>query len=274
MSYINFKTQGEMMKLVKFLIVAISIGIFLNACFSDVTQTKIEFLNDLQKSKVTFSEEEKVERIKTFYKEKLNHISDLEIDFVEKINANDDLEFDAYVFDFKLNGESHKEILFVKGNFFFSDFASIETLNTSKEKVVKIVESQQNETIIESLKEDKEFIITLGSGKKEVFVFSDPLCPFCKQHLEKIDKNYLKEHTLHFIFISVHGDNGFNRANLIYENINKATNDTQKLEIIKSYYDESINQEPLFDNQSLALKTLFEKYRALGIKYVPYIIER
>lgn len=262
------------MKTAKFLIIAVSIGLFLNACSNDVTQTKLAFLNDLNKNKVTFSEEEKIERIKTFYKEKLNHISDLQIDFVEKINANDDLEFDAYVFDFKLNGESQKEILFVKGNFFFSDFASVETLNTSKEKAIKILESQQNKSIIESLEEDKEFIITLGSGKKEVFVFSDPLCPFCKEHLEKIDKSYLKDHTLHFIFVSVHGDGGFNRANLIYENINKATDDTQKLEIIKSYYDENINQEPLFDNQSLALKTLFEKYGALGVKYVPYIIER
>lgn len=273
MNYIKFK-QGEMMKLAKFFIIAISIGLFLNACSSDVSQTKLAFLNDLSESKVTFSEEEKIERIKTFYKEKLNHISDLEIDFVEKINANDNLEFDAYVFDFKLNGESQKEILFMKGNFFFSDFANVETLDTSKEKAIKILESQQNEAIVETLKEDKEFIVTLGNGKKEVFVFSDPLCPFCKQHLEKIDKNYLEEYTLHFIFVSVHGDNGFNRANLIYENINKATNDMQKLEIIKSYYDENINQEPLFDNQSLALKTLFEKYRALGIKYVPYIIER
>ena len=61
---------------------------------------------------------------------------------------------------------------------------------------------------------------------------------------------------------------------MIYENIQKAQNDIEKLEIIKNYYEDNINQEPLFAQKSLDLKILFDKYANLGLKYVPYIIEK
>ena len=274
----NNLNKGVKVKLVKFVVkLGLALGIValvFNACSDKTTQKKLEFLNNLGESKLSFSENEKIERIKAFYREKLHNIEDLKIDFVEKIKANGDLEFDAYVFDFSVNGESQKEILFVKDNFFFSDFASMETLSTSKEKAIKILEKEANARIIGALEEDKDFIITLGSGKKEEFIFSDPLCSFCKEHLAKIDNSYLKSHTLHFIFVSVHGEAGFDRANLIYENIQKAQNDIEKLEIIKNYYEDNINQEALFAQKSLDLKILFDKYANLGLKYVPYIIEK
>lgn len=273
----NHLNKGIKVKSVKFIVklgLALGITLVFNACSDKTTQKKLEFLNSLGESKLSFSENEKIERIKAFYREKLHSIEDFKIDFVEKIKANGDLEFDAYVFNFSVNGQTQKEILFVKDNFFFSDFASMETLSTSKEKTIKILEKETNTRIIEALREDKDFIVTLGSGNKEVFIFTDPLCPFCKEHLEKIDDNYLKNHTLHFIFVSVHGEAGFNRANLIYENIQNAQNDIEKLEIIKNYYKDSINQEPLFAQKSSDLKILFDKYTNLGINYVPYIIEK
>ncbi|RDU61489.1 thiol peroxidase [Helicobacter sp. MIT 14-3879] len=268
--------MGEMHnKIILIIFVMIFNIVVFSGCGSkDVIDTKLSFLNELEKSRVNFSEKEKIERIIAFYKKKLSNVENLDIAFVEKIRANNDLDFDAFVFDFKVNGVSQREILFIKDNFFFSDFASIETLHTSKEKAVKILEKQANEEILKALDEDKNYIITLGFGKKEIFVFSDPLCQFCREHLKDIDEKYLKTHTIHFIFVSVHGEEGFNRASLIYENIKNLKNDTQKLELIKSYYSDSINQEPLFQQVALDLKILFDKYLNLGVKYVPYIIEK
>lgn len=249
------------------------LGVFFSACVDKATHKKLAFLNDLEKTRISLSEEEKIERVKEFYREKLN-ISNLEINFVRKIKVDKNLEFNAFVFDFTLNGETQREILFIKDNFLFSDFVNLENLGTHKDKALKILEQENNYNILKTLKEeDSHQLITIGSGNKEVYIFSDPLCPFCKEHLASIDENYLKNHTINFIFISVHGKAGFDRANLIYQNITKATTDSQKLELIKGYYEDNINQEPIFLEKTLELQALFDKYGKMGIKYVPYIIE-
>lgn len=246
----------------------------LSACSNNVANTKLGFLNELERNKVNFSEQEKIERIIAFYKKKLAGIKDVEISFVQKIEANKDLEFDAFIFDFNINGEKQREMLFIKDNFFFSDFASIETLNTSKEKATKILEKEANANILTALNDDENYIITLGSGKKEVFIFTDPLCPFCREHLKGINERYLKNHKVHFIFVSVHGEAGFKRASLIYENINQAKNDFEKLQLIKLYYGDNINQEPTFRKTILDVQMLSDKYLHFGVKYVPYVIEK
>ncbi|EPN1533411.1 thioredoxin fold domain-containing protein, partial [Campylobacter upsaliensis] len=70
--------------------------------------------------------------------------------------------------------------------------------------------------------------MTLGSGKKEIFVFSDPECPYCKKHLQKLDENYLKEHKVHFIFFTIH--NNFNLIAGLYKELENKQNDKEKLE--------------------------------------------
>lgn len=250
------------------------IALFFTACATNDKSENLAFLKDLGENKIIFSESEKIERIKNFYKEKLKNIDNLQIDFIKKIPANEDLKFDAFIFNFTIDKLHQKEILFVKDNYFFSDFGNLENLKTSKEKIQKIIEKENNENILNELENDKEFIITLGNGQKEQFIFSDPLCPFCKESLLKIDEEFLKNHTIHFIFVSVHGEAGFNRANLIYENVKKANDDLEKLEIIKNYFEDNINQEPIFAEKSITLKNLFDKYQQLGVNFVPFIIEK
>ena len=248
--------------------------LFFNACSNQNTiNTKLSFLDNLGEHKVNYSEQEKIERIIAFYKKKLASVQNLEVKFVQKIEANKDLEFDAYVFEFSVDGEKQQEILFIKDNFFFSDFASIESLNTSKEKAIKRLEQKSHEQILKSLKEDSEYVVTLGSGDKDVYIFSDPLCPFCREHLETITEKYLTKHKVHFIFISVHQEDGFNRAGRLYDNLENSKNDKDKLEIIKLYYSDNINKEPIAIQKMNNMKMLYDKYLNLGVKYVPYIIE-
>ncbi|CAM3313545.1 thiol peroxidase [Helicobacter labetoulli] len=268
---LKIQNKSQWFKKIAFATLAVSI---LNACGgNEVVKTKLSFLDSLGEHKVNYSEEEKIERIIAFYKKKLANVKDLEVKFLEKISANKDLEFDAFIFEFNINGESQQEILFIKDNFFFSDFASIESLNTSKQKIVKRLEEKANEKILENLKEDFEYVVTLGSGNKEIYVFTDPLCPFCREHLKSINEKFLAKHKVHFVFVSVHQDAGFNRASLIYENIENAKDDKEKLDIIKLYYGDNINQEFVSPQRSFNIKMLYDKYIDLGVKYVPYIIE-
>lgn len=259
-------------------ILALFSALFFSACAdkadTSVAKSKLQFLDSLGKSKVLYTDEEKIERIMKFYKSKLANMEHLDIRFLEKVESNEDLAFDAFVFEVKVNGAEQKEIIFVKDNFFFTNFVSLETFDTSKDKAFAILNKKNNEKIIDTLRAEYEnYFITLGIGAKEVFVFSDPLCPFCKEHLESIDESYLQNHTIHFIFTSVHKDAGFKRVQLIYENIKNSFSDKDKLKMIKYYYSDSVTQDPLYLGEIDDLKSAYKAFTNLGVKYVPYIIE-
>lgn len=263
-----------MKKIVNCMLLLLSV-LFVSACATtetDVVKTKLSFLNDIGKNKITLSDEEKIDRIIQFYKKRLDKFENLEIKFLEKISANEDLAFDAFIFSFKVNDGEQKELVFSKDNFIFSNFVSLENFETSEKIAFNIANKEKNKIILKELENDKDYIITLGSGDKEIYAFSDPLCPFCKEHLEKIDEDYLKSHKIHFIFTTIHGDDGFKRAQLIYENIKNGTDDMEKLRIIKYYFSENMSQEPIFKDENF-LRMMYEKYLKLGVKFVPYIIE-
>ena len=75
----NNLNKGVKVKLVKFVVkLGLGLGIValvFNACSDKTTQKKLEFLNNLGESKLSFSENEKIERIKAFYREKLILVS-------------------------------------------------------------------------------------------------------------------------------------------------------------------------------------------------------
>lgn len=252
-------------------------ALFISACATietdSVIKTKLGFLNDIGENKITLADEEKIDRIIQFYKKRLDKFENLEIKFLEKISANKDLAFDVFVFNFKVNDAEQKELVFCKDNFIFSNFVSLENFDTSEKIAFNIMNREINKNILKELKNDKDYIITLGNGNKEIFAFSDPLCPFCKEHLESIDESYLKNHTIHFIFTTIHGDDGFKRVQLIYENVKNNIDDLEKLRMIKYYFSENMSQEPIFKDENF-LRMMYEKYLKLGVKFVPYIIEK
>ena len=260
--------------LLKILLVAVSLLSIGYAKKDKEVKSKLDFAKNTNKQ-ISYTEKEKIDRIMNFFKDRLKDINIQELKYVETIRANKGIDFDAFVFEFKVNDETKKEIVFVKDNFFFSDFVNLETLQTSSEKVKKVLEKEQNKKILAELKNDKQYIITLGSGKKEMYVFSDPLCPYCKKHIQEIDSKILEENTIHFVFTSVHQDEGFKRSALIYENIIRANpkDDMEKLAFIKTYYDNDIKQDLTFPENKHKINNLSQKYFDLGVTYVPYVIE-
>ncbi|EHY1059773.1 thiol peroxidase, partial [Campylobacter coli] len=82
------------------------------------------------------SQEEKIQKISQFYKNRLNNIKDLKIKFVEK---NNDFPFESFVFEISANNQRVKEIVFVKDEYFFTDYVNFNTLESSREKASEIL---------------------------------------------------------------------------------------------------------------------------------------
>ncbi|EFS5691629.1 thioredoxin fold domain-containing protein, partial [Campylobacter coli] len=168
------------------------------------------------------------------------------------------------------NNQRVKEIVFVKDEYFFTDYVNFNTLESSREKASEILAKKSYKTILNELKKDKNYIISLGSGKNQIFIFSDPECPFCQKHLKNIDEKYLKENTLHFIFISIH--NNFKITASLYKDLKGKATDKEKLEIINKYFFSNFDYEA--DEKDIqASEKIFNKYLNLGVNYTPFIID-
>nr|WP_270961649.1 thioredoxin fold domain-containing protein [Campylobacter upsaliensis] len=113
--------------------------------------------------------------------------------------------------------------------------------------------------------------MTLGSGKKEIFVFSDPECPYCKKHLQKLDEKYLKEHKVHFIFFTIH--NNFTLIAGLYKELEHKQNDKEKLESLRHYFFENPSYKDVSKEEVKRTEELFEKYKNLGVLYTPFEIK-
>lgn len=218
-------------------------------------------------SKSITDSDKNIQKIISFYKEKLKNVKNLEISFIKESKS---FPYKAYIFEFKTDKEKTKEIVFVDKNYFFTDFVSLDNFEMSKEKFQSILENENQLEIKKELKNDQEIVISLGRGKNTIYTFSDPECPFCKKHLKTIDDDFLKKNTIKFIFTSVH--NNFKIIASLYKKLDKAQTEKEQLEIIKKFYFENPTYENVSTKEEEKYKKIFEKYLNLGVTYTPFII--
>ena len=217
------------------------------------------------------------EEIISFYKQKLkNAIPDAEISVLsrEKMNEN----YEKIVVNIAAFGENAKEVIFAHGNFLLPDIVDIQKGNFSyrddfKSQNAQVVAKEFESKALEVLKTEDKIISIGDTSKPEIFVFSDPECPFCRKHLEGIEE-ILKKNRVHFVFVSVHDKSAFEKIALIYNEIKKTKNDTDKLSIIRKYYANNVVYNPPKEEDYKEAVALFEKYQKLGLKAVPTIIEK
>lgn len=220
------------------------------------------------------SEKEKIEKIISFYEARLkNSFENVKISFIEKQKIKG---LEAFIFEFHIKQgdreEKSKEAVFISDDVFFADGASFKDLSSLRDEASKVLEKDKFKALQEALKEDKDFIITLGKGKKEFFVFSDPECPYCKKHLQKINEAFLKEYTLHFIFYSIHDNHKITA--LLYKALKDKESDEDKLRIMRQYFFENIKLDGISEKEEEKMRELFEKYKNLGVLYTPFEIEK
>ncbi|EMK8456917.1 thiol peroxidase [Campylobacter upsaliensis] len=226
-------------------------------------------LLSISNAKVYLSEAQKIEKIKDFYEEKIkSNFAELKINYIEKTMLNG---LEAFIFEFELGNEKNKEVVFVKDDLFFTDAISFNDLNSLKDEAQVFLSQDKFQNILKALKDDKAYIITLGSGEKESFVFSDPECPYCKKHLQKLDEKYLKEHKVHFIFFTIH--NNFTLIAGLYKELEHKQNDKEKLESLRHYFFENPSYKDVSKEEAKRTEELFEKYKNLGVLYTPFEIK-
>lgn len=168
------------------------------------------------------------------------------------------------------------ELLFVKDGYIFPDVIDVANQKSFREEQ----ETKQYQAARANFEKNAKIalqnetqIITLGEGNKsKIYVFSDPECPFCRQHLNAIEQE-LQNYQINFVLTTVHGENAFKKVAQIYAEAKNAKSDKAKIAILRKYYDEKaptpkVTQEAF--NEAVAL---YEKYAKMGLRSVPVFIE-
>ncbi|TQR34405.1 hypothetical protein DMB92_00090 [Campylobacter sp. MIT 99-7217] len=168
------------------------------------------------------------------------------------------------------------ELLFTKDKFIFPELIDIkEGISYRQEfEMNKFQEAKLafEKKALAELKKEK-LIISLGDkNKPKMYVFSDPECPYCRQHLANIEAE-LKTHQIDFVFTPVHDKSAFEKSALIYKESKNAKSDAEKIAIFRKYFDPKLQNYPKVSEQELKQMTdLFSKYQKLGLRAVPAII--
>lgn len=189
----------------------------------------------------------------------------------------DDTNFEAVIVNFEINGKNLQEIVFTQ-----KDIITTELIDIKKEEFysqvyqAKLMEKQQadfSKKALVELKKEK-MLISLGDKNKPLlYVFSDPECPYCRMHLEKIEDT-LKTHQVKFVLTPIHDTSAFEKSALIYKESKNAKDDAQIIAIMKKYYDKDIKNYPKPSEKEVkAVRDLYEKYSKMGLRAVPTIID-
>lgn len=169
-----------------------------------------------------------------------------------------------------------KQIFFSDGTFLFPDVIDPKNkishagiFNEKQEAEQKMKGYVKLAEVLKSYPKDK--IIDLGDkGKELMYVFTDPLCPYCKEDLKELP-TMLKEFRLKLVFTPIpsHGEDAVARSIAIQKEMKSAKNDEQKLEILKKYYDKNnaVPQTSTDDikNEQKLIMSIFETGAIRGV---------
>ncbi|MCK9257057.1 MAG: thioredoxin fold domain-containing protein [Sulfurospirillaceae bacterium] len=169
--------------------------------------------------------------------------------------------------------QSQDITLFVKDGLMFPDIIELDSGVSMKQA---LEQSQIEKNLAKIYKqEDSKNIISLGndSGKKTLVVFSDPECPYCRSELENVEKR-LEEVNIKMILTPVHDKSSLEKSHLIYKETTSAKNDSEKIKILKKYFDENINIEEKVSEDAVSnMHKLRRKYLQGGLRGVPFMVE-
>lgn len=199
--------------------------------------------------------------------------------------------FESVLLQIEVAGQSEEEILFTKDNLIVPDIIDVKEKKSYRQEFqMKLFEKAAQafqKDALPILKKEEKFI-QIGDAKKPLlYIFSDPECPYCRQHLANIDKD-LQDYQLKIILTPVHGRSAFEKAALIYKESKNAKDDTAKIAILKKYFDENLQnyaQDKKEANKALkalpavseaevkAVYELYAKYKKLGLRSVPSFVE-
>ena len=186
-------------------------------------------------------------------------------------------DFESVVVNISLNGQNQDDVIFIKDDFIFPEIIDMKEKKSFRQEyeMKKFKEARDNfkNSVKPELKKET-MVISLGDKNKPLrYVFTDPECPYCREHLKNIERE-LKNYQLKLILTPVHARSAFEKSALIYKECAKAKTDKEKIAILRKYYDENIKSYPKVSEQEYQnMIKLYEKYRKLGLTGVPMIID-
>jgi len=193
-------------------------------------------------------------------------IPNIKIKVISRKNVDDNLD---YVTIFLTDGkEAQKVSVFTSGKYIYPDAIDVKSGISLKDKIKREAINKNIAKIYK--KEDPKNIISLGhdANKSTMVIFSDPECPFCRKDLANIEKT-LKKYNVKMIFTPVHEKSALAKSYLIYRDIANAKNDTQKITIIRKYFNSDLD-EKVSNVNIKKIDLLRKKYFNAGINCTPY----
>ena len=205
------------------------------------------------------------EEIITHFKSRIA-VPNIKIKVTSRQNIDDNLD---YVTLFLTNGKGAQKVsVFTSGKYIYPDVIDIKTGISLKEKIRKEAINKNIAKIYRN--ENPKNIISLSNdtSKETMVIFSDPECPFCKKDLANIEKT-LEKYNVKMIFTPVHEKSALEKSYLIYRDTAKTQNATQKIKIIRKYFNFDLD-EKVSDKDIKKIDTLRKKYFDAGINGTPY----
>ncbi|RQD67465.1 DsbA family protein [Campylobacter hepaticus] len=188
-----------------------------------------------------------------------------------------DTGFESVIVSVELNGQKQENILFTKDNIITPDLIDLKNgISYAQDyEMKKFQEARENFTKnAKAVAQKESMIVALGDKKKPaIYVFTDPECPYCRDHLARIEDD-LKNYQVNYILTPIHGKSAFEKSALIYKETKKAKSDKEKIAILNKYYDPDIKNYPKVSDAELKeVVSLYEKYRSLGLNATPTVIK-
>lgn len=169
---------------------------------------------------------------------------------------------------------SENDVVFTSGDFVFPDVLDLKNHKSLKAEFGEKMLAKNLSSVYKS--EDAKNIIAIGNDPKKPtkVMFSDPECPYCRAELKNIEKT-LKDENLKIILTPVHDISALQKSFLIYKDVASAKTDSDKVKILRKYFDENYNvpSGSVTDQQVAQMNDLRQKYFAAGVRSVPKYVD-
>lgn len=202
---------------------------------------------------------------------------------VEKRSKIKNSNLEQFIVKFSDGIKNHEEIIFSDGKYLFPEvidpknkkFFAAEYVQ-AQEKLAQKAGYKKLANLIKSLPKDKKISLGNDAQKETVYLFTDPLCPYCKEAMKQIE-GALKNKNLIIIFAPIpqHGEEAFAKSAMILKEVKSAKNDEQKIAILKKWFsNEAAFPKEISKDEIKNASDLADKVYATGvIRGVPSFID-
>lgn len=168
------------------------------------------------------------------------------------------------------------------GSLFLASKKDGQIVSRAAKSVISYNKNNKNLTKKKSLYEligkiPSEYIVDIpakNSTNSVTIIVSDPECPYCRKELSHLKEKMINSN-IKMIFVPVHGKSSLQKAQLILDNIDKNSTTTQKIDVLKKYFDKSYkmtsSDSKVSTNKIYSIKKMVMK--ETGIRGVPFIAQ-